>query len=53
MALELCGDPPRLRRDEDRAESERALGITEEVDAPVEAEAAAEETADDSEKANA
>ena len=33
--------------------SERALGITEEVDAPVEAEAAAEETADDSEKANA
>ena len=32
--------------------SERALGITEEVDAPV-AEAAAEETADDSEKANA
>ncbi|TCC10778.1 50S ribosomal protein L29 [Kribbella soli] len=33
--------------------SERALGITEEVDAPVEAEAAADEAADDSEKANA
>ncbi|MGZ0150935.1 50S ribosomal protein L29 [Kribbella sp. WER1] len=32
--------------------SERALGITEEVDAPAE-EAAAEDTADDSEKANA
>ena len=32
--------------------SERALGITEEVDAPA-AEAEADETADDSEKANA
>ncbi|MFD7158220.1 50S ribosomal protein L29 [Kribbella sp. NPDC059898] len=32
--------------------SERALGITEEVDAPAE-EAAAEDAADDSEKANA
>ena len=32
--------------------SERALGITEEVDAPV-AEAESDETADDSEKANA
>jgi len=33
--------------------SERALGITEEVDAPVEAEAVADDVADDSEKANA
>jgi large subunit ribosomal protein L29 len=33
--------------------SERALGITEEVDAPVETEAVADEAADDSEKANA
>jgi large subunit ribosomal protein L29 len=33
--------------------SERALGITEEVDAPVEAEVVADEAADDSEKANA
>jgi large subunit ribosomal protein L29 len=33
--------------------SERALGITEEVDVPVEAAADADETADDSEKANA
>jgi large subunit ribosomal protein L29 len=31
--------------------SERALGITDEVDAPAEAEVATEETADDSEKA--
>jgi large subunit ribosomal protein L29 len=33
--------------------TERALGITEEVDAPVAAEAEVEETADDSEKAEA
>jgi len=53
--LESHGRLRAVRKDIARiytVQSERALGITEEVDAPV-AEAESDETADDSEKANA